>query len=644
MADLYRVTNDEILCVDKFIGDESCAELCHRLSENESSGSKDRVKRLVLRGNCLSTRSAQSLGEVLRDNRTLDMLSLEWNQLGSSGASFIAHAMEHNTHLEQVDLRNNGIGDDGALAFGQSLLSNESLRTLDLRWNQIGDDGASSFERVLKQRRTPLSILLTGNLVSHKMMDALGQWALAYKKHQSEPEEESAPTPPVEVVDTYEVRYKELMKEHQQLKHQMSAVNDQNADMRRQLDASAITVTDLEQKFLREEFRNSQAAEHLRLARQKISEMTNEHSVASSSWDAQKVEMSEDHKRIIAEMTTEIKGHVVEKESLKDRLRKAKESLDNLEVHSARLQRQAKEEVDELQEDLRLMTGKASESAIQESKATTEAHMSRAALGRATDRMAVLETEMESVKDQCKAQIEAEKQAYQVEIDQLREHLKENAQESSDKISKLTEDISQLRVQYAEASSAVSTLEIQMHQRCEEAANAAQNEERQRSEAIIENLKLRGESLSNEKRDMERKHTQLAEELKGVRHSHNTELRGLQESLTERREECATLRQEAIELQSKEAKLEADMHKAAAEIDLLRTKVADIDGKEARLEDDLHRVSKERDALLSKVQTQEKEARQEASRKQEDFQELSLRLSSLMTRELDAAKTNFVTD
>lgn len=92
MTDLYRVTNEEILCVDKFIGDESCAELCTRLSESESTSANDRrVKRLVLRGNCLSTRSAQSLGNMLRGNHTLEMLSLEWNQLGSSGASFIAH-------------------------------------------------------------------------------------------------------------------------------------------------------------------------------------------------------------------------------------------------------------------------------------------------------------------------------------------------------------------------------------------------------------------------------------------------------------------------------------------------------------------------------------------------------------------------
>ena len=93
MTDLFRVSNEEILCDDKFIGDESCSELCIRLSQKESTSLHDshRVKRLILRGNCLSTRSAQSLGTMLRTNHTLEMLSLEWNQLGSSGASFIAH-------------------------------------------------------------------------------------------------------------------------------------------------------------------------------------------------------------------------------------------------------------------------------------------------------------------------------------------------------------------------------------------------------------------------------------------------------------------------------------------------------------------------------------------------------------------------
>lgn len=122
--------------------------------------------------------------------------------------------------------------------------------------------------------------------------------------------------------------------------------------------------------------------------------------------------------------------------------------------------------------------------------------------------------------------------------------------------------------------------------------------------------------------------------MKGVRQSHNTELRGLQDSLTERRHECETLRQDVLGLTSKASQLEADNHTAAAEIDLLRTKVADIDGRECQLQDELRRVSRERDALLGTVQTLEKEARQEAQRQQEDFGDLSQRLTALVAREL----------
>jgi chromosome segregation ATPase len=141
------------------------------------------------------------------------------------------------------------------------------------------------------------------------------------------------------------------------------------------------------------------------------------------------------------------------------------ESLDNLEVHSERLQRQAKEEVVELQEDLRQMTDRASESALREAQATTQAHMAAAALARATDRMAVLDTELEAVKEHMNQRLAAEQKASQEEIDQLRQRITENIQESSGKISKLTEDLSHLRNQLAEAESEIATLKIKMQQR-----------------------------------------------------------------------------------------------------------------------------------------------------------------------------------
>ena len=147
--------------------------------------------------------------------------------------------------------------------------------------------------------------------------------------------------------------------------------------------------------------------------------------------------------------------------------------MENLEVHSERLQRQTKEEIVELQEDLRLMTEKASECALQESKATTEAHIATAALARATDRLAILEAEVESVKEQTKQRLEAEQKSYQEEIDQLRQRITDNIQHSSDKINQLTDEAGHMRTQLAEAESEIASLKIQMQQRFDQMYSSA---------------------------------------------------------------------------------------------------------------------------------------------------------------------------
>lgn len=136
-----------------------------------------------------------------------------------------------------------------------------------------------------------------------------------------------------------------------------------------------------------------------------------------------------------------------------------------MEVHSERLQRQAKEEIDELQEELRLMTARASASALTEARATTAAHVAQAGLTRVNERMAALEAELVAASEQAERRAEAEQRAHQEEIDQQRRRAAEQLQEAADKINALAEDCALLRARLAEATSRVSSLEIQMQQR-----------------------------------------------------------------------------------------------------------------------------------------------------------------------------------
>jgi hypothetical protein len=48
-------SRDEILCVDRFIGDEICHQLCEKIEQSNSSFSN--ATGLILRGNCLGNKS-----------------------------------------------------------------------------------------------------------------------------------------------------------------------------------------------------------------------------------------------------------------------------------------------------------------------------------------------------------------------------------------------------------------------------------------------------------------------------------------------------------------------------------------------------------------------------------------------------------
>jgi hypothetical protein len=159
--------SDEIVCVDKFIGDDQMQLLMNRLNARSSSNSgQRRIRRLCLRGNCIGGGGAKAIAEMLRTNNVLEFLSLEWNQIGSSGCQSIADALRQNHTLKHLDLRNNGISDDGAIALAQAAAFHSSsgktaLKVLDLRWNQVERASLSVhtvFVNVRSVRRSPMSV------------------------------------------------------------------------------------------------------------------------------------------------------------------------------------------------------------------------------------------------------------------------------------------------------------------------------------------------------------------------------------------------------------------------------------------------------------------------------------------------------
>jgi hypothetical protein len=273
----------------------------------------------------IGPRGAQSLSRLLSINKSLHIISLEWNQLGSEGAIYLSNSFPKNQSLQHLDLRNNGITDDGATAVASSLLQNSSLMKLDLRWNQIGDDGAKAFEQIFRQRTTPFTLFLTGNLLSPSMMDLIDQWNAGSLR----PKEPAAPppSPPPPAVDPrieLDARIRELKKEIEQLRFQLKESLSQSADLNRQVHHSALRVTELEQNQLRQLHWISQLEENLRQAKLRLGNQASEYEMALGLWQREREEMQERYAKELSEMTNSLKISSEDCLSLRSLLKKSK--------------------------------------------------------------------------------------------------------------------------------------------------------------------------------------------------------------------------------------------------------------------------------------------------------------------------------
>ncbi|XP_041321907.1 leucine-rich repeat-containing protein 45 isoform X2 [Pyrgilauda ruficollis] len=133
------------------------------------------VKSLDLKGNNLRTMGAEALGKLLKQNKSIRSLTLEWNSLGmwEEGFSFFCQGLRANNFLQRLDLRNNQINHQGAGELAMALTQNTSLQELDLRWNNIGLLGGRALLNCLHSNRTLKRLELAGNNVPGDILKAV---------------------------------------------------------------------------------------------------------------------------------------------------------------------------------------------------------------------------------------------------------------------------------------------------------------------------------------------------------------------------------------------------------------------------------------------------------------------------------------
>ncbi|NXV45739.1 LRC45 protein, partial [Uria aalge] len=161
----------EVALGDCGLSEEGAKLLLHGLCSNTT------VKTLDLKGNNLRTVGAEALGKLLRQNKSIRSLILEWNNLGvwEEGFSFFCQGLGANKVLQRLDLRNNQINHQGAGELAMALKQNASLQELDLRWNNIGLLGGRALLNCLHSNKTLKRLELAGNNVPSDILKAVEQ-------------------------------------------------------------------------------------------------------------------------------------------------------------------------------------------------------------------------------------------------------------------------------------------------------------------------------------------------------------------------------------------------------------------------------------------------------------------------------------
>ncbi|XP_061866531.1 leucine-rich repeat-containing protein 45 [Colius striatus] len=161
----------ELALADCGLSEEGVKLLLHGLCSNTT------VRSLDLKGNNLRTMGAEALGKLLRQNKSIRSLILEWNSLGlwEEGFSFFCQGLGANNSLQRLDLRNNQINHQGAGELAMALKQNASLQELDLRWNNIGLLGGRALLNCLHSNKTLKRLELAGNNVPSDILKAVEQ-------------------------------------------------------------------------------------------------------------------------------------------------------------------------------------------------------------------------------------------------------------------------------------------------------------------------------------------------------------------------------------------------------------------------------------------------------------------------------------
>lgn len=526
----------ELVLSDCMLSDEGATLLLQGLCVNTV------VRFLDLKGNNLCAAGAEALGKLLRQNKSIQSLTLEWNSLGPWEDAFATFcgALAANSTLRQLDLRNNQISHKGAEELALALRSNASLQQLDLRWNHIGLLGGRALANCLPSNRTLWRLELAGNSIPSDVLRAVEQAMDRNQDRQASVRESQA-------------RAHILSKEVQHLREEkskqfldlMETIDRQRQEMAKSSTASAARVGRLQEALserhsvisaLKAKLQMAEAA--LALSEQKARDL------------GERLATAEQEQRSLAQR--QAKEHRLELQEAADRESKLLRDLSAAQEKNLRLRNQ----VDELERKVKSQQEQLFLS--RQELTTTSAELKM--------RAAQAEERLELEKTRSRQNLEDAEHLRFKEVEHMTRHLEESEKAMQDRVQRLEA----VRLSLEEELSQVKAAALSERGRAEEellkAKSQVRLEEQQRLAHLEEKLRLlaqaRDEAQSaclQQKQmvaDAQARASQLGLQVEGLRRH----LEELQQELSNKdQEKAAEVTRVRLELQEQNGRLQAEL-------------------------------------------------------------------------------------
>ncbi|XP_052791650.1 leucine-rich repeat-containing protein 74B-like [Mya arenaria] len=131
------------------------------------------LKSIDLSKNKFGTRQADLIAEVIKKNDYIENLVLSGNEIDNVGGTSIGKALGSNVGLRRLDLSWNHIRLEAASVICSALKLNSTLEELDLSWNGLSEDGCRALGRALPHNHTLQRLDLSSNRISPFALNAL---------------------------------------------------------------------------------------------------------------------------------------------------------------------------------------------------------------------------------------------------------------------------------------------------------------------------------------------------------------------------------------------------------------------------------------------------------------------------------------